>query len=259
MHFSTRRHRGGRAVAGRIPALRMSTLRKQFGDTVVVDDFTLEVPRGCVFELIGPSGAGKSTVAYMAAGLLPPDAGSVDIFGLDVWEAPDCANMLVGLLPDESSAPSGVTGRAWLVHKGLSHGLGVVATFRRAEELLEACGLKGARNRQVGEYTPSMFKRLCLAAALMHRPELLIADEPFEGVDQASAILIGAVLRDFVGAGGTVLLTGLAARLSGDFPHHTRTIGDVSGELRLPATRRRVEGDSPIPSPRHPAFLSAAC
>jgi len=258
MHFSIRHHNGS-ATTGRVPALRMRGLRKQFGDTVVVDGFTLDVPRGCVFELVGPSGAGKSTVVDMVAGLLPPDEGRIDVFGLDVWDEPAGASALTGVLLDQTSVPAGVTGKAWLINTGLARGLSAVTAMRRANEMLEACGLTGAGGRQVGDYSPGMHKRLCLAAALVHEPEVLAADEPFEGVDKESATRIAEVLRDFVESNGTVLLTGRTARLSGSFPRHLRTIGGDGGPRALPRAVRTQVGDSRVPSLRPRTLSSAAC
>src|ERR1700710_2262636 len=105
MQFSTRR-RGGAAKTVRVPALRLCGLRKQFGENVVVDEFGLEVARGRVVELVGPRGGGKPPPPARAAGLLPPDEGSVEIFGVDVWDKPAEAKAPIGVLLDETSVPS---------------------------------------------------------------------------------------------------------------------------------------------------------
>jgi ABC-2 type transport system ATP-binding protein len=105
------------------PALELAGLVKRFGETTAVDHIDLVVPRGSFFGLVGPNGAGKTTTLSMAVGLLRPDGGSAQIFGIDVWADPVAAKRLVGVLPDGLALPERLTGRELLNYLGLLRGL----------------------------------------------------------------------------------------------------------------------------------------
>jgi ABC-2 type transport system ATP-binding protein len=116
------RHGTGTDDGGPAAALRLSGLRKQFGEMTAVDRLDLVVPRGSFFGLVGPNGAGKTTVLSMAVRLLRPDAGSARIFGVDVWADPVAAKRLIGVLPDNLALPERLTGRELLTYLGLLRG-----------------------------------------------------------------------------------------------------------------------------------------
>ncbi|EHK80158.1 ABC transporter ATP-binding protein [Saccharomonospora azurea] len=185
----------------------ISGLRKTFGEKVAVDSVDLTVGRGSFFGLVGPNGAGKTTTLSMAVGLLRPDAGSVRIFGVDVWQEPAKAKSLIGVLPDGLAVPERLTGRELLVYSGLLRGLDRDVTEARADELLQVMGLDEAERTLIIDYSAGMRKKIGLANALLHAPKLLILDEPFEAVDPVSAATIRTILTRFVAAGGAVVLS----------------------------------------------------
>jgi ABC-2 type transport system ATP-binding protein len=189
------------------PALRFSGLFKQFGDTVAVDHIDLIVPRGSFFGLVGPNGAGKTTSLSMAVGLLRPDGGTAEIFGLDVWSEPIGAKSLIGVLPDGLALPDRLTGREILLYLGLLRGMPREVVEQRADELLKVLELDSAEDAVVVDYSTGMRKKITLATALLHSPRLLVLDEPFEAVDPVSAAAIRTILQRFVASGGSVVFS----------------------------------------------------
>jgi ABC-2 type transport system ATP-binding protein len=189
------------------PALRVGGLHKVFGDTVAVNHVDLTVPRGSFFGLVGPNGAGKTTMLSMAVGLLRPDVGGSAVFGVDVWSDPVRAKALMGVLPDGLAMPERLTARELLTFIGRLRGLDADIVARRIQELLEVLELTGAERTLVVDYSTGMRKKIGLATALLHRPRLLVLDEPFEAIDPVSALALKRILRRFVAAGGSVVLS----------------------------------------------------
>ncbi|MGX7670166.1 ABC transporter ATP-binding protein [Plantactinospora sp. DSM 117369] len=188
-------------------ALRLVGLTKRFGDTAAVDSVELTVPAGSFFGLVGPNGAGKTTSLSMAVGLLRPDAGRAEIFGVDVWQDPIEAKRQVGVLPDGLAFPERLTGRELLGYFGRLRGMPADLLAGRIDELLRVLDLERADRTLVLGYSAGMRKKIGLATALLHAPRLLVLDEPFEAVDPVSAATIRAILRRFVAGGGSVLLS----------------------------------------------------
>jgi ABC-2 type transport system ATP-binding protein len=189
------------------PAMWLYGLCKSFGSTRAVDNVELRVPRGSFFGLVGPNGAGKTTSLSMAVGLLRPDSGGARIFGVDVWQDPQVAKTLIGVLPDGLSIPERLTGRELLNYIGLLRGLDPVTVAERAHELLGVLELLEAERTLVIDYSAGMRKKIGLAMALLHAPKLLVLDEPFEAVDPVSASTIRTILQRFVASGGAVVLS----------------------------------------------------
>lgn len=189
------------------PALRLIGLSKAYGDKRAVDHVDLEVPGGSFFGLVGPNGAGKTTSLSMAVGLLRPDSGRAEIFGVDVWADPVRAKELIGVLPDGLGMPERLTGREVLSYLGLLRGMEPEAVAKRSQELLEVLELDRADSTLVLEYSTGMRKKIGLATALLHAPKLLVLDEPLEAVDPVSAATIKVILQRFVAAGGSVVFS----------------------------------------------------
>ncbi|MFG1675364.1 ABC transporter ATP-binding protein [Micromonospora sp. NPDC049282] len=194
-------------VDGRPAALRLSGLHKQFGSNTAVDHVDLVVPQGSFFGLVGPNGAGKTTSLSMAVGLLRPDEGDSQVFGVDVWSDPVEAKTLMGVLPDGLSMPERLTGRELLTYVGQLRGIEAGVLAGRVQELLDVMELGGAERTLVVDYSTGMRKKIGLATALLHGPRLLVLDEPFEAVDPVSAAALKAILIGFVAAGGSVVLS----------------------------------------------------
>jgi ABC-2 type transport system ATP-binding protein len=216
-------------------ALRLTRLYKTFGTNIAVDHIDLAVPAGSFFGLVGPNGAGKTTSLSMAVGLLRPDAGTVTIFGVDVWADPVRAKALIGVLPDGMSMPERLTGRELLTYMGLLRGLPAPTVAERADELLAVLELADAQHRMVIDYSAGMRKKIGLAVALLHAPRLLVLDEPFEAVDPVSASTIRTILQRFVASGGAVVLSSHVMALVEQLCSHVAVI-----------TRGRVVAAGPV-------------
>ncbi|HSB12839.1 MAG TPA: ABC transporter ATP-binding protein [Bryobacteraceae bacterium] len=189
------------------PAIRVADLRKIYGDKAAVDGLTLEVPRGCFFGFLGPNGAGKTTTIRMLIGLTPPSSGSIELLGLPMPEQALAIKRKIGLVPDESLLFDRLTGAEFLEFVGRMYGLGRPVAKERARELLNLFELDGNPRQLIAEYSKGMRKRIAMAASIIHRPELFLMDEPFEGVDAVGARMMKDLLLDQVRQGATIFLT----------------------------------------------------
>ncbi len=189
------------------PAIRVRDLRKLYGGKPAVDGLSFGVPRGCFFGFLGPNGAGKTTTIRMLIGLAPPDSGTIELLGLDGPGHNLEIKKRIGLVPDESLLFDRLTGGEFLEFVGRMYGLDRRVARQRAGELLALFELDEQRGKLIAEYSKGMRKRAAMAAALIHRPDLLLLDEPFEGVDAVGARLMKDLLHDLVRQGVTIFLT----------------------------------------------------
>jgi ABC-2 type transport system ATP-binding protein len=187
-------------------AIQVRGLRKVYGTKAAVDGVDLEVPRGSFFGFLGPNGAGKSTTIRMLTGLIPADAGTIEILGYKMPEDELEIKRRIGLVPDESLLFDRLTGAEFLEFVGRMYGLDRATAIERARGLLELFQLEIDR-KIIAEYSKGMRKRVAMAASLIHHPELFLMDEPFEGVDAVGARLMKDILLDQVRRGATIFLT----------------------------------------------------
>jgi ABC-2 type transport system ATP-binding protein len=195
------------AVFGSSPAIEVHDLVKIYGSRAAVDGLNLTVPRGCFYGFLGPNGAGKTTTIKMLIGLAPPTSGTIQLLGLPMPQQAVEIKRKIGLVPDESLLFDRLTGSEYLEFVGRMYGLPRPVARERAGELLGLFELDGNRRKLVGEYSRGMRKRLAMAAALIHKPELFLLDEPFEGVDAVGARLMKDLLLGLVQQGATIFLT----------------------------------------------------
>jgi len=188
------------------PAILVRDLKKYYGYAPAVDGVNLEVPRGSFFGFLGPNGAGKSTTIRMLTGLIPADAGSIEILGFHLPEQDLEIKRRIGLVPDESLLFDRLTGAEFLEFVGRMYGLARPVAMARARELMDLFQLH-VDHKIIGEYSKGMRKRVAMAASLIHHPELFLMDEPFEGVDAVGARLMKDILIDQVQRGATIFLT----------------------------------------------------
>ena len=189
------------------PALSVRGLTKTFGDRPAVAGLDLDVPTGSFCGLVGPNGSGKTTTLRMAAGLQRPDAGQVWVCGHDTWAEPVAVRRLLGVVPDPLHLFNRLTANELLGHLGELRGMDRAQVRARSDELLAVLGLTEAASEQIGGYSHGMRKKTAMAAALLHRPPLLLLDEPFEGVDPVSAVTIRDLLDRYRRSGGTVVFS----------------------------------------------------
>ena len=167
----------------------------------------LEVEQGEIFGFLGPNGAGKSTTVRMLTTLMSITAGRAAVAGIDVTKEPDAARRRIGVALQEAGLDPRQTGRELLVLQGRLFGMTAGAATERAQELLELVELKEAADRRIKGYSGGMKRRLDLASALVHQPELLFLDEPTTGLDPASRITVWDEVRRINEQGTTVFLT----------------------------------------------------
>ena len=189
------------------PAICVRQLRKLYADKAAVDGLDLTVARGSFFGFLGPNGAGKTTTIRMLMGLATPTEGSIELLGLPMPERALEIKGRIGLVPDESLLFDGLTGAEFLEFVGRMYRLERDVARDRARELLALFELDTAGRKLIGEYSKGMRKRVAMSAALIHRPELFLMDEPFEGVDAVGARLMKELLLEQVNRGATVFLT----------------------------------------------------
>lgn len=189
------------------PAIAVRELRKVYGNKAAVDGLTLDIPRGCFFGFLGPNGAGKTTTIRMLMGLAPPTSGEIEILGLPMPAKDVEIKQRIGLVPDESLLFDHLTGPEYVEFVGRMYGLSRPVARERARELMDLFQLPTGDRKLISEYSKGMRKRVAMAAALIHRPELYLMDEPFEGVDAVGARLMKDILIEQVRQGNTVFLT----------------------------------------------------
>jgi ABC-2 type transport system ATP-binding protein len=188
-------------------AIEVENLRKVYGSKAAVDGLSLTVPCGSFFGFLGPNGAGKSTTIRMLTGLIPPTSGSIKLLGMPLETQELEIKRHIGLVPDESLLFDRLTGGEFLEFVGRMYGLARPVARERAGELLTLFELAEMPRKLIAEYSKGMRKRVAMAASLIHRPQLFLMDEPFEGVDAVGARLMKDILLDQVRHGATIFLT----------------------------------------------------
>jgi ABC-2 type transport system ATP-binding protein len=189
-------------------ALRVRGLTKRFASAEpAVEGLELEIAAGEFYGLLGPNGAGKTTSLRMVTGLLEPDAGSVEVFGVDALRDPRAAKRLMAWLPDEPMLYDKLTPSEYLEFVAGLWGMPAELARTRADELLTALELWPHRDQRCESFSRGMKQKTVLAGALIHEPRLLILDEPLTGLDAAIARLVKDLLIARVRAGCPVILT----------------------------------------------------
>jgi ABC-2 type transport system ATP-binding protein len=172
-----------------------------------VDGITLTIPPGALYGLLGPNGAGKTTTMRMIAGILQPTAGTIRIAGIDLWGEPLRAKSRMGFIPDRPFVYDKLTGAEFLRFVAGLYGQDGASIDRRIDELLELFDLLPWKDELTESYSHGMRQKLIIGSALLHRPEVIVVDEPMVGLDPKSARLLKDLLRQFAGRGGTVLMS----------------------------------------------------
>ena len=187
--------------------LQIDQLSKRFADIQAVDQVSFQVRAGEIYGLLGPNGAGKTTCISMICGLLTPDAGSVTVAGLDFWAQPTRAQKLMGVVPQEVALYEELSGEENLIFWGKLAGLSTADAKSRAADLLRALDLTDRRKDVVKNYSGGMQRRINLGCALLHRPKLLLLDEPTVGIDPQARAKILDFVRARAAEGTSILYT----------------------------------------------------
>lgn len=215
-------------------ALVIRNLVKTFTDKVAVNNLNLTVPKGSFYGIVGPNGAGKTTAILAATGIIRPDSGNSWVAGHPLWadlaegtrveEEVLAAKRSYGLLVDGLPVFERLSGKEYLEYLGYLRDIPGEELQQRIADLLRALDLEDAGKKYIADYSAGMKKKILLAGALLHSPEVLILDEPFEAVDPVSGEVIRTILRRYVEAGGTVILSSHVMELVEGLCNHVAII-----------------------------------
>jgi ABC-2 type transport system ATP-binding protein len=227
------------------PALRLRALHKSFGRPAV-DGLDLTVRRGELYALLGPNGAGKTTTLRMVTGLLAPDAGDIEVLGVDLARDPAQAKRGMAYLPDDPLLYGKLKPTEYLEFVAGLWGIRAEEAEPRARRLLDWLDLANHAHELTEGFSRGMKQKLALAGALIHEPELLILDEPLTGLDAAAARQVKDLLVSHVDEGGTVILTTHILEVAERLAQRIGIIrqGRLIAEGTLAELRARTHGDS---------------
>ncbi|MCM3572676.1 ABC transporter ATP-binding protein [Mesobacillus subterraneus] len=187
--------------------LEVSQLTKRFRDFEAVKNVSFSVQKGESFGLLGPNGAGKTTTIQMISGLFPPSSGTIDIAGIDMVRQPKQGQALLGIVPQEIALYQTMSARENLTFWGRMYGLRGNHLQKRINEVLEIIGLTDRAREKVETFSGGMKRRVNIGAAILHKPELLIMDEPTVGIDPQSRSHILETVKQLNAEGMTVIYT----------------------------------------------------
>jgi linearmycin/streptolysin S transport system ATP-binding protein len=201
-------------------AIEVDNLKKSFGDFQAVQGATFVASAGEVLSLLGPNGAGKSTTISMLSGLLAPTSGDACIMGHSVIREPEYAKASLGVVPQDIALYPDLSARENLVFWGKMYGLRGVALKARVDEVLEIIGLADRQKDHVGKFSGGMKRRVNIGAALLHKPAVIIMDEPTVGIDPQSRRHILDNVKELNQQGMTVLYTTHYMEEAAELSHH---------------------------------------
>jgi len=188
-------------------AVSLKGVNRSFGGNRAVRDLDLEIKKGSIHGLLGPNGSGKSTTMKMVMGLLKPDSGAIDVYGKDPRRDPMGVKRIVGYVPETSRLYEYLTGLEYLDFIADVYGVEAEVKEERIYEFLEAFGLDGRENEMISGYSHGMKQKTALIGALIHRPRLLILDEPLGGLDPKSARIVKDILLRLSREGVTTIFS----------------------------------------------------
>jgi len=188
-------------------AISIERLTKRYGDLTAVDDLTLSISSGSFFGFLGPNGAGKSTTIGCLTGLVDPTSGAIDLLGERFTSDSTELKRRIGVMPEGLALFDHLYAHEFLAFNARMYGLDEQTVRLRVEELLTVLDLNPARHKRLAEFSTGMRKKVAFAAAIIHRPEIIFLDEPFESIDPSGVAMLKDWLRRFVAGGRTVFMT----------------------------------------------------
>ena len=187
--------------------ISLSKLTKRYGDFTAVDALDLQVSRGELFGFLGPNGAGKTTTLRMIAGILRPTSGTVEIGGVNLWADPVRAKAKLGFIPDRPFIYEKLTGVEFLRFVAGLYGQDGPQVEHRGRELLALFDLENWRDELVESYSHGMRQKLIIASAFVHRPEVIVVDEPHVGLDPKSIKILRDLFVEYTRRGHTIMMS----------------------------------------------------
>ena len=185
--------------------IQTEQLSRSYGDKQALVDLDLRVEPGEILGFLGPNGAGKSTTVKILTGMIRPSSGRALVAGYDVVEQPLEVKRRIGYVPETAALYDALTAAEYLELVACLHHLDAKTAAARREELLELFGLGDAQHQRMSEYSKGMRQKVVIAAALLHRPEVLFLDEPFDGLDANTAAVAKELLKRLADQGRTIL------------------------------------------------------
>ena len=188
-------------------AVKLKGVAKRYSDIVAVDYIDLDVKSGEIFGLLGPNGSGKSTTLKIILGLVKPDSGSVNVLDINAEEDPVAVKRQVGYVPESPRLYEFLTGIEYLDFVGDVYGMSAAEKKERIDEYLEALELEGREGDMISGYSQGMKQKIILISAFMHKPKLLLLDEPLSSLDPRSARIIKDLLHELASQGVTTIMS----------------------------------------------------
>ena len=216
-------------------AIKMVDLRVDYGDFAAVDSLSLSVPFGEVFGLVGPNGAGKTSSFKVLATLMEPTFGEVFLCGIDIALQPEKARRVLGYMPDLAPVPSDLKCWEFLDLYAAAHGLEEQERHDRITECLQKVDLEDKRQAICSTLSRGMKQRLVLAKTLLHRPKVMLLDEPASGMDPVSRVALRRILKELAAEGTTVIVS---SHILSELSDMCTSIGFMAAET----DRRRDHG-----------------
>jgi ABC-2 type transport system ATP-binding protein len=188
-------------------AVELKGVMKRYSEILAVNEVDLTIKTGEIFGLLGPNGSGKSTTMKMLLGLVQPDSGSVTVLGIDVQKDPVSVKKLVGYVPESPRLYEFLTGIEYLDFVGDIYGIQTAEKKNRIDEYLKAFQLEGREGDMITSYSEGMKQKIALISAFLHRPRLLILDEPLNALDPRSARIVKDFLQELKMQGVTTIIS----------------------------------------------------
>ena len=188
-------------------AVKLEKVSKSFGNIQAVKKLNLQIDAGTVFGFLGPNGSGKSTTMKMIMGLLKADSGNLNVYGIDVSRNPWDVKKIVGYVPESPRLYEFLTGLEYLDFIADVYGLAPETKKTRIEEYLDAFDLENRENEMISGYSHGMKQKIAIIAALLHKPKLLILDEPLSGLDPKSARIVKDLIHKLAKEGVTTIIS----------------------------------------------------
>jgi ABC-2 type transport system ATP-binding protein len=187
--------------------ITLRSLTKRYGPFTAVDSIDLEVSKGELFGFLGPNGAGKTTTLRMIAGILRPTSGSVLVGGVDIAQRPAAAKAKLGFIPDRPFIYDKLTGAEFLRFVAGLYGQSGSTVERRMDELLSLFDLAEWKDELVESYSHGMRQKLIISSAFLHRPDVIVVDEPMVGLDPKAARILKDLFREYTRRGHTIMMS----------------------------------------------------
>jgi ABC-2 type transport system ATP-binding protein len=196
--------------------IRLENISKRYGSTMAVESLSLQIPPGELFGFLGPNGAGKTTTIRMIGGLVAPTTGHVIIDGIDMRKEPEKAKRCIGLIPDRPFLYEKLSAMEFMRFTADLYGIPGDRFLPQAERLLDFFGLLERANELIEGYSHGMKQRLIMASALLHKPPLIVVDEPMVGLDPKGIKMVRELFRELVSEGTTIFMSTHTLKLAED-------------------------------------------